>query len=90
MPFVNASGDAEFEYFADGMTDELINALSNVEGLKVVARSSVFRFKGEKYEIKDVASQLGVDNVLEGAVRREGERLRITAQLISAGDGFEL
>ena len=90
MPFVNASGDADFEYFADGMTDELISALSQVEGLRVVARSSVFRYKGERYDLKTVAAELGVANVLEGTVRREGDRLRINTQLISAEDGFEL
>ena len=90
LPLVNTSGEPDFEYFSDGMTDELINALSGVEGLRVASRSSVFRFKGERYDIQEVASQLGVDNVLEGTVRRDGERLRITAQLISASDGFEL
>jgi len=90
LPFVNSSGDPNFEYFADGMTDELINALSRVDGLRVLSRSSVFRFKGERYDIKDVAAELGVDNVLEGTVRRDGERLRITAQMINAADGFEL
>ena len=90
MPFVNSSGDPDFEYFSDGMTDELINALSKVDGLKVAARSSVFRFKGERYDVKEVASTLGVANIVEGTVRRDGERLRITTQLINASDGFEL
>ena len=90
MPFVNASGDPEFEYFSDGMTDELINALGKVKGLKVVGRSSVFRFKGEQYDPAEVGERLGVGALLEGTVRRAGERLRITTQLISAADGFEL
>jgi len=90
MPFVNASGDPEFEYFSDGMTDELINALGKVKGLKVVGRSSVFRFKGQQYDPADVGERLHVGALLEGTVRRAGERLRITTQLISAADGFEL
>ncbi len=90
MPFLNSSGDADFEYFSDGMTDELINALGRVRGLRVVGRTSVFRFKGQPYDIGDVAERLDVGAVLEGTVRKAGERLRITAQLIDAADGFEI
>jgi len=90
MPFLNSSGDPDFEYFSDGMTDELINALGRVRGLRVVGRTSVFQFKGQPYDIGDVAVRLGVSVVLEGTVRKAGERLRITAQLIDAADGFEI
>ena len=90
MPFINSSGDPDFEYFSDGMTDELINALGKVKGLRVVGRSSVFRFKGQQYDSADVAERLQVGALLEGTVRRAGDRLRITAQLINAADGFEL
>ena len=90
MPFINSSGDADFEYFSDGMTDELINALGKVRGLRVVGRSSVFQFKGERYDAQEVGDRLQVGALLEGAVRKAGDRLRITAQLINAADGFEL
>jgi serine/threonine-protein kinase len=90
MPFVNQSTDPDTEYFSDGMTDELINALAAIPGLKVVGRSSVFRFKGQDYDVKQVGEALNVDTVLEGTVRKSGDRLRITAQLINAEDGFEL
>ena len=90
MPFINSSGDPDFEYFSDGMTDELINALGKVRGLKVVGRSSVFRFKGQQYDVGDVGDRLQVGALLEGTVRKAGDRLRITAQLINAADGFEL
>ena len=90
MPFVNQSPEPDSEYFSDGMTDELINALSRVEGLKVAARSSVFRFKGQDYEIREVGEKLGVSTVLEGTVRKAGNRLRISAQLTSVADGFNL
>ena len=90
MPFINSSGDPDFEYFADGMTDELINALGKIRGLKVVGRSSVFRFKGQQYDVGDVGDRLQVGALLEGTVRKAGDRLRITAQLINTADGFEL
>jgi TolB-like protein len=84
LPFVNMSADAEKEYFSDGMTEELINALAKVKGLNVVARTSVFQFKGKAYDIRKVGEQLNVSTVLEGSVRRAGEKMRITVQLISA------
>ena len=90
MPFINSSGDPDFEYFSDGMTDELINALGKIKGLRVVGRSSVFRFKGQQYDVGDVGDRLQVGALLEGTVRKAGDRLRITAQLINAADGFEL
>ena len=90
MPFVNQSPDPDTDYFSDGMTDELINALSRLEGLKVVARRSVFRFKGKDYDIREVGEALKVSTLLEGTVRKAGNRLRINAQLVNVEDGFEL
>ena len=90
MPFINSSGDADFEYFSDGMTDELINALGKIRRLRVVGRSSVFQFKRERYNAQEVGDRLQVGALLEGTVRKAGDRLRITAQLINAADGFEL
>lgn len=90
LPFVNIGADAEQDYFCDGLTEELINRLSQVPGLKVTARTSAFVFKGRTEDIREVGRRLGVRNVLEGSVRSEGARLRISAQLISAADGFHL
>ena len=87
LPFVNASPSAENEYFSDGITDELINALSKVEGLLVVSRTSAFAYKGKALDVRTIGGQLGVTVVLEGTVRRFGDRLRITAQLINVFDG---
>jgi len=86
LPFVNMSGDKENEYFSDGMTEELINALANVEGLRVASRTSSFAFKGKNLSIRRIGEELSVGAVLEGSVRREGDRLRITAQLINVAD----
>ena len=90
LPFVNSSGIQADDYLADGMTDELIAALGKVPGLRVAARSSIFTFKGQKIEAREVARQLGVDTVLEGTVRRSGSRLRVTASLVSASDGLQI
>ena len=90
LPFVNSSGNVEDEYFADGMTDELIASLGRIPGLRVAARSSAFTFKGQKAQIRDVARKLNVDNMLEGTVRRSGKRLRVTASLVSAADGLQM
>jgi serine/threonine-protein kinase len=90
LPFVNMSADAENEYFSDGMTEEVINALTKVRGLAVVARTSVFQFKGKAYDIRKFGEQLNVSTVLEGSVRKSGEKLRIAAQLISVADGYHL
>ncbi len=90
LPFINSGGSPDDEYFADGMTDELIAALGKVPGLRVAARSSAFTFKGKKLEARDVARQLGVETVLEGTVRRSGQRLRVTASLVSASDGLQI
>jgi serine/threonine-protein kinase len=87
LPFVNASPDPENEYLSDGLTDELIDALSRVEGLEVSSRTSVFALKGKPQDIRAIGALLGVSVVLEGTVRKAGDRLRITAQLTSADDG---
>jgi len=89
-PFVNMSADPENEYFSDGITEELLNALTRVEGLQVTSRTSVFAFKGKNHDIRDIAIQLNVDKVLEGSVRKSGNRVRITAQLINAADGYHI
>jgi serine/threonine-protein kinase len=90
LPFANMSRDADDEYFSDGLAEEIINALAQVPGLKVIARTSAFAFKGKNEDIRKIAEALGVTNVLEGSVRRAGNRLRITAQLIHAADGMHL
>jgi serine/threonine protein kinase len=90
LPFANMSRDADDEYFSDGLAEEIINALTQVSGLKVIARTSAFAFKGKNEDIRKIAGTLGVSNVLEGSVRRAGNRLRVTAQLIHAADGTHL
>jgi TolB-like protein len=90
LPFVNMSADPENEYFSDGITEELLNALTRVDGLQVTSRTSVFAFKGKNTDIRDIAIQLNVDRVLEGSVRKSGNRVRITAQLINAADGYHI
>jgi eukaryotic-like serine/threonine-protein kinase len=87
LPFVNASPDPENEYLSDGITDELIDALAKVEGLRVASRTSVFALKGKPQDVRAIGALLGAAWVLEGAVRRAGDRLRITAQLTSTEDG---
>jgi serine/threonine-protein kinase len=87
LPFVNASPEAENEYLSDGITDELITALANVEGLRVAPRSSVFALKGKPQDVRATGALLGAAWVLEGSVRRSGDRLRITAQLSSTDEG---
>jgi adenylate cyclase len=90
LPFVNMSADPENEYFSDGITEELLNALTRVDGLQVTSRTSAFAFKGKNTDIRDIAIQLNVDKVLEGSVRKAGNRVRITAQLINAADGYHV
>ncbi|MEI9909102.1 MAG: hypothetical protein WDO71_05195 [Bacteroidota bacterium] len=90
LPFVNMSADPENEYFSDGITEELLNALTRVDGLQVTSRTSAFAFKGKQDDIRDIAIQLNVDKVLEGSVRKSGNRVRITAQLINAADGYHI
>jgi TolB-like protein/lipoprotein NlpI len=90
LPFANVSDDPDRDYFSDGLTDELIGALSKVEGLRVAARTSAFRFKGVQVDAREVGRALGVATVLEGSVRIAGDRLRVTATLVGAGDGYHL
>jgi non-specific serine/threonine protein kinase len=90
LPFTNMSGDPENEYFGDGITEELINAMVQVPDLNVTARTSVFALKGKNLGVQEIGRMLGVETLLEGSVRRSGDTLRITAQLIKASDGFHL
>jgi serine/threonine-protein kinase len=90
LPFANLSPDPENEYFSDGVTEEIINAVAKIPGLQVTARTSAFVFKGKEIDIREVARKLGVGAVLEGSVRRAGSRIRITAQLINASDGYHI
>lgn len=90
LPFVNMSADPEQEYFCDGMAEELINALTKIENLHVPARTSAFVFKGQKVDIREIGRKLNVEHVLEGSVRKAGNRLRITSQLIKVDDGYHL
>jgi serine/threonine-protein kinase len=90
LPFANMSRSEEDEYFSDGLAEEIINALTQVPALKVIARTSAFAFKGKNEDIRKIAETLGVSSVLEGSVRRAGARIRVTAQLIRAEDGTHL
>ena len=90
LPFQNMSGDPEQEYFADGMVEEIITALSRIRWLFVIARNSSFTYKGQAVDVKQVGRELGVRYVLEGSVRKAGNRVRITAQLIDAATGAHL
>jgi transcriptional activator of cad operon len=90
LPFVNISGDASQDYFADGLTEELLNSLSRIDGLQVAARVSSFSFRGEHPDIATVARRLNVGSVLEGSMRRMGHKVRITAQLDNAVTGFRI
>jgi TolB-like protein/DNA-binding winged helix-turn-helix (wHTH) protein/Tfp pilus assembly protein PilF len=90
LPFADMSPAKDQEYFSDGLSEQLINDLARVSGLKVVGRSSAFQFKGKNEDLRDVGRKLGVANVLEGSVRREDNHVRITAELIKTNDGFQL
>jgi TolB-like protein len=90
LPFANMSADAENEYFSDGLAEEIINELTHISGLKVIARTSAFAFKGKHEDIRQIAEKLDVSNILEGSVRKAGNRIRVTAQLVSAADGSHL
>ncbi len=90
LPFINMSSDPEQEYFSDGITEEILNHLARNRELKVAARTSVFSFKGHDQDIRQIGELLGVRSILEGSVRKDGEYIRITAQLIRASDGFHL
>lgn len=90
LPFANLSADPEQEYFCDGIAEEIINVLSRIESLHVVARTSAFAFKGQNKDIREIGAALGVSSILEGSVRKAGNRLRITGQLIKVSDGYHL
>lgn len=90
VPFANLTGDANKEYFSDGMAEELIHELSRVPGLKVPARTSSFAYKGRSIDIRQIARDLGVTTILEGSVRSAGEHIRVTAQLVNAQTGYDL
>lgn len=90
LPFSDMSPQRDQEYFCDGIAEELITALANVDRLQVTARTSAFAFKGQQLDVRTIGEKLGVDTVLEGSVRKAGTRLRVTAQLINVSDGFHL
>jgi serine/threonine protein kinase len=90
LPFVNMSGDADNEYFSDGLSEDLINALSRLPGLQVASRTSAFRFRGSDLDIRQIGRQLEVATIVEGSVRRSGARLRVTAQLVNVENGYQL
>jgi serine/threonine protein kinase/tetratricopeptide (TPR) repeat protein len=90
LPFANLSSDPESEFFADGVTEEIINALAQIKNLPVVARSSAFSFKGRQVDLRTVGATLNAGTVLEGSVRKSGDRVRIVAQLINAADGYQI
>jgi serine/threonine-protein kinase len=90
MPFINQSGDADNQYFSDGLSEDLINALSAIPDLQVASRTSAFRFRGADLDIRDIGAQLNVAFVLEGSVRRSGPKLRVTARLVNVTSGFQL
>ncbi|HEV8235233.1 MAG TPA: protein kinase, partial [Gemmatimonadaceae bacterium] len=90
LPFANMSADADNQYFSDGLAEELINALAQIDGLRVAARTSSFSFKGKSLEIGEIAQKLNVRHVLEGSVRKSGRRVRITAQLVDASNGYQV
>ena len=90
LPFANMSADKENEYFGDGLAEEIINVLANVSGIKVAARTSSFFFRGKDVEFVEIGKRLNVEHLLEGSVRKAGNRIRVTAQLIKVADGFHL
>jgi TolB-like protein/Tfp pilus assembly protein PilF/DNA-binding XRE family transcriptional regulator len=88
LPFLNISTDAENDYFCEGLAEELINALTRIKGFFVVARGSAFSFRGQAIDVREIGRRLNVDTILEGSIQKAGDRLRVTAQLIDAGNGF--
>lgn len=90
LPLANMSADPENEYFSDGMTEEIINALAKVPGMQVASRTSSFAFKGKEMDVRQVGDKLGVGSVLEGSVRKVGNRIRITAQLVDVANGYQM
>ena len=90
LPFIDLGPDAGSQYLSDGLTEELINDLTNIDDLRVPARTSAFAFKGKQLDIRDIGARLNVDMILEGSVRKEGNKLRVTAQLIKVADGYHV
>jgi TolB-like protein len=90
LPFVNISADKDNEYFSDGLAEEILNLLTRFPDLKVTARTSAFSFRGKDLDIRRIGEALGVQTVLEGSVRRAGNRIRVTVQLINIADGYHL
>jgi serine/threonine protein kinase/Flp pilus assembly protein TadD len=90
LPFANLSADKENEYFSDGLAEDIIDALTQVPGLRVMARTSAFAFRGKEQDVREIGARLNVENILEGSVRRAGNRIRVTAQLVKASDGYHL
>lgn len=90
LPFTNMSSDPENEYFSDGITEEIINSLVKIDDLQVTARTSTFAFKGKNEDVRTIGSQLGVHTILEGSIRKSGNRVRISAQLVNSSDGYHL
>jgi TolB-like protein len=90
LPFVNLSDDRDNEYFSDGLAEQLLNDLARVEGIKVIGRTSSFAFKGRNMDLRAIGRELGVAHILEGSVRKAGNRVRVSAELVSAADGFHL
>ncbi|HMK20647.1 MAG TPA: adenylate/guanylate cyclase domain-containing protein [Chitinophagaceae bacterium] len=90
LPFVNMSADPENEYFSDGISEEILNSLTHVEGIQVTARTSSFSFKGRNEDVREIGNKLGVGNILEGTVRKAGKKVRINVQLINTADGYHV
>jgi len=90
LPFANMSADKENDYFSDGLAEDIIDALAQVPGLRVMARTSAFAFRGKDVDVREIGARLNVEHILEGSVRRAGSRLRITAQLVKASDGYHV
>jgi TolB-like protein len=88
LPFVNMSNEPADEYFGDGIAEEILNSLSSLKDLKVAGRSSSFQFDRKNTDLKEIGERLGVSTVLEGSVRKQGQRLRVTVQLVNVEDGF--
>ncbi len=90
LPFANLSADKENEYFSDGLAEDIIDALAQLPGLRVMARTSAFAFRGKEQDVRKIGAELNVENILEGSVRRLGNHIRVTAQLVKASDGYHL
>jgi serine/threonine protein kinase/Tfp pilus assembly protein PilF len=90
LPFANLSADKENEYFSDGLAEDVIDALTQVPGLRVMARTSAFAFRGKEQDVREIGARLNVEHIVEGSVRRAGNRIRVTAQLVKASDGYHL